>query len=466
MIPRILVPRDLRASAKEDSAAKPRRLSSTLDGRMVVPSDLPVAVIDPRSAIPQHVPLDVLSKRLLIPRDMPVKPLVETTAIPQHIPLSVLDSRTVVPREVQPLGEEALSALKHAEPHFEAIADIREPDVLTSGEVNLLVNTETQREPRWERMGQGTSVIFHVALIILALSFTKLFPPHVPTREELELARRQLSFIYLPPGMREPSATPSAPQPPTPPIRVDPRILREVAPPSPQPAPALPAQPNPAPTPNLPSAPTPHVPVTNPSEQPALTVPANPAPRDSRTENPVATQPPPGKLNLSIPNLSPGKSVEQSVRGAMQKGGTSSRGFEGPIPHGPGSAEGAPGNGGGAGQYGGGAQILTPTEGVDFSSYLDRLVAVVKENWEAVIPESARMGERGKVVIQFRIMRDGSVPFPEPNLLRTSGKEPLDRAAMSSIRASTPFEPLPPAFSGPFIELRFTFFYNLPIDAQ
>ena len=43
---------------------------------------------------------------------------------------------------------------------------------------------------------------------------------------------------------------------------------------------------------------------------------------------------------------------------------------------------------------------------------------------------------------------------------------PLDRAAASSIRASTPFEPLPSAFSGPYIELRFIFLYNIPLNSQ
>jgi len=73
---------------------------------------------------------------------------------------------------------------------------------------------------------------------------------------------------------------------------------------------------------------------------------------------------------------------------------------------------------------------------------------------------------RGRVTLQFRIMRNGSVPDAEPLLMGTSLKEPLDRAALSSIRASTPFEPLPPAFSGPFIELRFIFLYNMPLNAQ
>lgn len=37
---------------------------------------------------------------------------------------------------------------------------------------------------------------------------------------------------------------------------------------------------------------------------------------------------------------------------------------------------------------------------------------------------------------------------------------------MAAIRASSPFEPLPPAFNGPYIELRFIFLYNLPLNYQ
>jgi hypothetical protein len=61
-------------------------------------------------------------------------------------------------------------------------------------------------------------------------------------------------------------------------------------------------------------------------------------------------------------------------------------------------------------------------------------------------------------------MRDGSVPVGDPVRDFSSGKEPLDRAAVSSIRASNPFEPLPSPFTGPYIELRFTYYYNTPIE--
>jgi hypothetical protein len=109
--------------------------------------------------------------------------------------------------------------------------------------------------------------------------------------------------------------------------------------------------------------------------------------------------------------------------------------------------------------------MLTPNEGVDFSGYLTRVYYTVKRNWFAVMPTSVELGEKGIVQLTFRIMRDGSVPAAEPVIQRNSGKEHLDRAAYSSVRASSPFESLPPQFSGPYIELRYTYFYNILPDS-
>ena len=96
---------------------------------------------------------------------------------------------------------------------------------------------------------------------------------------------------------------------------------------------------------------------------------------------------------------------------------------------------------------------------------MQRVLASVRRNWYAVMPESAQLGDRGRVVLEFSIRRDGSVPNEDPQRLLGSGKEPLDRAAVSAIRSSNPFDHLPPAFSGPEIRLRFIFLYNLPIEA-
>jgi len=70
-----------------------------------------------------------------------------------------------------------------------------------------------------------------------------------------------------------------------------------------------------------------------------------------------------------------------------------------------------------------------------------------------------------KVVLQFRIMRNGVVPDAEPAMVGSSTKEPLDRAAISSIRASTPLNAAP-RLQRPLIELRFIFLYNMPLNDQ
>lgn len=111
-------------------------------------------------------------------------------------------------------------------------------------------------------------------------------------------------------------------------------------------------------------------------------------------------------------------------------------------------------------------ELLTSTDGVDFKAYLARSLAVVKRNWYALIPESARQGERGRTVVQFRILRDGNVPADEAVLFSSSGRSDLDRAALAAIRVSSPLAPLPAGFSGPAVELRVTFLCNLPVSRE
>ncbi len=169
-----------------------------------------------------------------------------------------------------------------------------------------------------------------------------------------------------------------------------------------------------------------------------------------------------------LPRFSPGKAVQDSLHAALKDGGTTSAQFEGPVSRspGPGGVGSGGGSGGGQGGLGGNLEMLTPTEGVDFTNYLARVLASIKRNWYAVMPESVYLGDRGRVALEFEIMQNGVVPEAEPVMVAPSGKEPLDRAAISSIRASTPFEPLPSAFNGPSIKLRITYLYNIPLNAQ
>jgi TonB family protein len=104
-------------------------------------------------------------------------------------------------------------------------------------------------------------------------------------------------------------------------------------------------------------------------------------------------------------------------------------------------------------------ELLSDPMGVDFKPYLIRILATVRRNWFAVIPESARMGRRGKVLLQFSIDRSGQVP--KLVIAMPSGADALDRAAVAGISASAPFPPLPKEFKGNQIRLQFAFSYNM-----
>jgi TonB family protein len=104
-------------------------------------------------------------------------------------------------------------------------------------------------------------------------------------------------------------------------------------------------------------------------------------------------------------------------------------------------------------------QLLSDPTGVDFKPYLVQVLAAVRSNWMAVIPESARMGRRGLVLIQFIIDRQGQVP--KLVIASPSGTSAFDRAAVAGISASYPFPPLPNGYKGDQIRLQLAFSYNM-----
>ncbi len=331
------------------------------------------------------------------------------------------------------------------------LPDVLEPDVMTTGEVTLMARPTDERVSNWNIFARnGAALLIQLILLTLyALVLPKLFSNKGPTPEQLEIARDQISWANLPAMNELPKGPKPAPLPPAPKLHIAPGVLSH-----------LPPMPLPTPTPRLPER-APETPAQ--SSLPAAPTPQpTPTPQHPVDAPTIAPTPHPTNNGLILPRMSsPGRSIQNSLPEAPRGGGAPSIGFEG-GPRG-GGGGGAPGGGGG-GTYDGALQMLTPTEGVDFNSYLQRVLARVRQNWYAVIPESAWMGERGRVVLEFNINRDGSVPDEQPELVSTSEKQELDRAAISSIRASNPFEPLPPAFSGPYIRLRFIYLYNIPLS--
>jgi TonB family protein len=149
--------------------------------------------------------------------------------------------------------------------------------------------------------------------------------------------------------------------------------------------------------------------------------------------------------------MSPGSQIQQALRAASQggfNGGGASSGDDGlnaPSQH-----QGVQGS----------VDILSDTMGVDFSHYLQQVIAATKRAWYPIIPEEARppLNKQGIVQIRFRIYPDGSVHVMQ--LYGPSGDVALDRAAWGGITGATPYPPLPKQFKGKFLELQFNFLYN------
>ncbi|MCJ7504641.1 MAG: TonB C-terminal domain-containing protein [Acidobacteriia bacterium] len=193
-----------------------------------------------------------------------------------------------------------------------------------------------------------------------------------------------------------------------------------------------------------------------PPQAPAGSSTPSPPPEESREESRLRLMDVPpagsgGDAQLRVPLSTPGEAIQQSLEAAA-------RGRAGGSGSGPGDS---------AAQFRNydpnfsteAPLILSDTRGVDFGPYLARVVFNVRRNWYSMIPVAARLGQKGRVAIIFEILKDGSVP--ELRLVGSSGSDPLDRAAVGSIRASNPFPPLPEEFTGNHLVLQFIFLYNL-----
>jgi len=192
-----------------------------------------------------------------------------------------------------------------------------------------------------------------------------------------------------------------------------------------------------------------------PQQQAQLTPPAQGGgqPIPPVTPNPNSestfTAPPQPKQNpfAGVP-MSAGSQINEAARAAAHGGGSGgSLGEYGLGPQ-------------GQGKVGSNIDVLSDTMGVDFGPYLSRVLQGVRQNWYNLIPEIARppLLTKGKVSIEFVIMKDGRVAGMR--IIGPSGVIALDRAAWGGITASSPFPPLPAEFKGPYLALRFHFYYN------
>jgi len=325
------------------------------------------------------------------------------------------------------------------------------------GELNLL---REWREPitarRILRDGLGSVLVHAAALtILIALAggppvrntpaFTVDFRKSTPLYLPRELTQKDPNRGKINKQLDVRSAAPPAPVPQAPRFR----------PPEPRPGPVADAAPPAIEPPKIEASAIPPPPLAAgripqeppPPEKPKLAF----EPVGARGTSPVPHPDP----NIKLPD--PKSSAEQALRASVlpstQGGGIVIGDIDefNAVPN-PNQAP--------AGPVRSNLQLLSDPKGVDFKPYLIQILAAVRTNWLAVIPESARFGLRGRVLVQFIIDRRGGVP--KLVIAESSGTTAFDRAAVAGISASNPFPPLPANFQGPEIRLQLAFSYNLP----
>ena len=79
----------------------------------------------------------------------------------------------------------------------------------------------------------------------------------------------------------------------------------------------------------------------------------------------------------------------------------------------------------------GNLEILSDTRGIDFGSYLQRILRDIRSNWYKSVPESAEL-KKGNLAIEFALRKDGKVA--DMRLTASSGDVALDHAGVERHR--------------------------------
>jgi TonB family protein len=329
-------------------------------------------------------------------------------------------------------------------------------------DLRLLLNWDTEGdEARHRRAGIGSIVVHLIALIVLFMLPHEVFHAPVETRRVTPLIAPPLELTQNTPNrgkiskefnIQAVNPRPRIQIPPSPPATTRPK------------APAL-SMPEPKATPPaaLPEPPKIDVVRQNGPKLPESAVQAPPPPQIQPEEPPKLAFETPGSQESSgkggLGRLAPpSTSVSEAVRSLAHTGGAGLT--VGDIGEGPGGIGESINRPPSPGKQGSNLELLSDPMGVDFRPYLLQLLATVRRNWFAVMPESAKLGRRGKVAIQFAIAKNGTVT--KVVFATTSGFDAFDRAAVASISMSNPFPPLPSEFRGNVVRLQFSFTYNTP----
>ncbi len=300
---------------------------------------------------------------------------------------------------------------------------------------------ELEDERRWARLREGfwLALLFHI-LLFSAITWipTYLFKvPRVIDPFDAIKQRKDLTYLDLPPDALRESRPKVTPKPlPNKPL-IDKNTMEamkrqaEQAPPPPQQADNQPQIQSPEQT------------------KPAPTQPLQPSPQSQQPEAP-RPQAVPAKPNFALGSSNPADQLKEDMQKAMQNRGSGTSGIQAPsggLSMHPGAGTGAP-------------DILSDTQGVNFSDWLARWHYVTQRTWDPLIPDEVNppILKSGVVAVRFKVLPNGQVV--DMQLDGRSGDTGLDRAAWGAITGSS-YPPLPREFHGPYLELRAYFLYNM-----
>ena len=295
----------------------------------------------------------------------------------------------------------------------------------------LSVINELEDERLSARLREGIlwAILLHGLLIlVLALLPKYIFAPRIVEPNIATKPQDEWTYLDTPrdlvkPKLSKPLVNPVPEKPPT----IDQKTLEEMQ----KAAPPAPRQEESAPKPTPPSQPIP------PAKEGQLEAP-----------RPAAV---PARPNFAMNGESPQDQLRDAMKNASRSpgsGGVGQLGRGGMALH-PGAGT-------------GGIQVLSDTQGVDFTSWLQRWHHETERTWDPLIPDEVNppILKAGMVAIRFKVLPNGRLMDGSMVLEGRSGDVALDRAAWGALTGSN-YPPLPRDFHGPYLELRAYFLYNM-----
>lgn len=308
--------------------------------------------------------------------------------------------------------------------------------------------SELEDERRWSRLREGIwlAILIHI-LLLSAITWIPRYvfkvPPVIDPFDAIK-SRKDLSYLDLPPDALK-QLRPKVQIKPVKPPQLDKKMIEEM---QKQEKPVL------TPTPPAPQEQQPPQTQNPVKPQPQQQAPISPSETSKSAIQAPKPEAAPSRPNFAMNSGNPAEQLQQAMRNAAR----------GPSYQ----ANSLPAGGGlsmhpGAGS--GGVEILSNTQGVDFSAWLQKWYIETERTWDPLIPDEVNppILKSGAVQIRFKVAPNGRVM--EMHLEGRSGDTALDRAAWGAIVGSN-YPPLPGGFHGPYLELRAVFLYNMRPPGQ